>query len=735
MYKTPEGKPVFREVKTENKGFFVQTFMGGTWQPGLPKKYADLLYHADQLLTATEPVYWVEGPKDAESLRAAGYLATTNHGGASNFKDSSVAYFGPQIPLVIVVPDEDEAGYGMLAKKVAALKKAGIPYEVRGVPEGKDSTDALEFGYMPEEWPVLTPEDIEKRQSNPYLHRVLRALSMHNEEPKDLKPGQPTSCPAHDDEHPSFSCDEGDNKAIKMYCFANCDFADILKVLEIPQKDVDRLLNRQKKTVLGSSRLPKTDSHTHNAEIVIERLEGLVVYVRDQGEYYSFAANKGWSQDRSIVRQIIQKMGEEQLAAGLALCADAAEDDEKQKARGAQLIKSGHMCLSNPGQKNIMEVVSENPKMDIVERFHERFDRNPNILVCKNGVIELNETGHTFRKALRPDDWTTLGTDVDYIPDAFCPDLSGMLDKFWPKHIQEYLAKALGYTIFGANFERWFFSLLGNTTGGKTTLMGAIAAALGRYAGTYQQSLFRGNTMDRPRPDLISLMHLRFISSSEAGEDWSLPADRIKNITGAEPQQLRDMRQSAQNMITMEPMYAPWMATNFAPKITGLDEPTARRICAIPCNVSIDRKDEDPSIRTRLVSATRSKQATLAWLVKGWDDYCNNGLVRDQPEEIAECTSKFIKGASGQGEFIDECVIPGKKDDYIIPTALWAAYLTWTQVNSIRDGFKTQMECTRAVAAALGNQKINQQRKRVDGKQIGVILGYTLRIPGTKEQS
>lgn len=733
VYKTHEGKPAFREVKTEGKGFFVQTYMGSTWKAGLPKKYADLLYRADVLATATEPVYWVEGPKDVESLREAGYLATTTHGGVSNFKESSVAYFGPEIPLVIVVPDEDEPGYQMAAKKVAALRKHKIPCEVRGVPEGKDSTDALELGYKPEEWDLLDSEEIERRSSNPYLWRFLRALTIYNDEPKPLKPGQPTPCPAHDDEHPSFSADEGDNKAIKQYCFVGCEFSEILEVLAIPQKDVDRLLDRQKTAVLKSSRLPKTDSHTHNAAVAIERLAGNVVYVRDHKDYYSFTPCEGWSRDRSVVRRIIQRMGEEQLSAGMALVSEDG-DNEKQKARGAQLIRSGYMCLSNPGQKNIMEVMSQSTEMVIVDRFSEHFDTNPKILVCKNGVIELTEKGHTFRSELRPDDWTTLNTDTDYVPAALCGDLDKVLTKFWPSDpVRGYLQRAMGYSLLGGNPERWFFVLMGVTTGGKTTLAEAVSSALGKYADTYQQSLFHGNASDRPRPDLISLMPRRFIAASEAGEGWTLHGDRIKNLTGAEKQKMRDMRESAQEMLTAEPMYTPWMATNHAPKITGIDEATARRICAIPCDVSISKADEDPSIRTRLKTSEISKRATLAWLVKGWDDYCDKGLTK-QPVQIQERTNKFLRDASGQGGFFEAHIIKGDEKDFFTTSALWPAYLTWVHANDVRDGFKNQVECTRAIAAACGNQNPKSQRKRVNGVQQNTIIGYRLIMPGDKKE-
>ncbi|QKV96709.1 hypothetical protein HUT19_37595 [Streptomyces sp. NA02950] len=734
MYKTPEAKPVFREVKTEGKGFFVQTYAGGTWKAGLPKKYADLLYRADALATATGTVYWVEGPKDAESLREAGYLATTTHGGVPNFKESSVAYFGPGITLVVVVPDEDEAGYKLLAKKIAALKKHNIPYEVRGVPEGKDATDALALGYNPEDWWQLTPEDIEERTANPYLHRLLRALTLYNDEPKDIKPGQPTPCPAHTDDNPSFSCDEGDDKAVKLYCFAGCGFDEVCKALDIPQKDVDRLLDRQKKAVLNSSRLPKTDSHTHNAAVAIERLAGQVVYVRDHKEYYAFVQREGWRRDRSIVRRIIQQMGEEQLKAGMALVSEEGAT-EKQKARGAQLIKSGYMCLSNPGQKNIMEVMSQSTEMVIIDRFSERFDTNPNILVCKNGVVELKETGHTFRTELRPDDWTTLSTGVDYIPAAFCADLDKVLTTFWPEdEVRDYLHRAMGYSLLGGNPERWFFVMMGVTTGGKTTLAEAVASALGDYADTYQQSLFHGNVSDKPRPDLLSLMPRRVISSSEAGEGWTLHGDRIKNLTGAEPLKMRDLFAGADDTIRREPMYTPWMSTNSAPKITGIDEATARRICAIPCDVSISKADEDPTIRTRLKTSETAKRGTLAWLVKGWDEYCAHKLT-EQAESIQERTNKFLRDASGQGGFFESCILKGEADEFFTTNELWPAYQTWAHANDVRDGFKSQAECTRAIAAACGNQKPKGQRKRVNGVQQYVILGYRLITPGDNKES
>jgi len=82
VYETAEGKPYLRVQRTASKRFWQQHFNGNGWEAGAPKG-ARIPYRLPELLAA-DPVYFVEGEKDADRLVTHGYAATTISGGAKS---------------------------------------------------------------------------------------------------------------------------------------------------------------------------------------------------------------------------------------------------------------------------------------------------------------------------------------------------------------------------------------------------------------------------------------------------------------------------------------------------------------------------------------------------------------------------------------------------------------------------------------------------------------------------
>lgn len=106
-------------------------------------------YRLPELCAAVEEgdvIYVVEGEKDVDALRSAGYSSTCNPGGAGRWKDEFSAYF--ESAEVVVVQDKDDPGRRHARKVVASLRTHGAR-SVRLVEArvGKDSWDHLDAGY------------------------------------------------------------------------------------------------------------------------------------------------------------------------------------------------------------------------------------------------------------------------------------------------------------------------------------------------------------------------------------------------------------------------------------------------------------------------------------------------------------------------------------------------------------------------------------------------------------
>lgn len=92
-------------------------------------------------------VYIVEGEKDADRLASLGLVATTNSGGAGNFKAELAQYFSAR--RVVIIADNDEAGRKHAADVAAKLKGhvAGVGIlNLPGLSEKEDVSNWLDCG-------------------------------------------------------------------------------------------------------------------------------------------------------------------------------------------------------------------------------------------------------------------------------------------------------------------------------------------------------------------------------------------------------------------------------------------------------------------------------------------------------------------------------------------------------------------------------------------------------------
>lgn len=107
-----------------------------------------LPYRLPELVVALEhhrTVWIAEGEKDADRLRAAGVCATTNNGGADNWKPELDEWFNGAD--VIVVQDMDAAGEKRVANLKQRLEARGCTVRIAQPAAGKDAFDHFAAGF------------------------------------------------------------------------------------------------------------------------------------------------------------------------------------------------------------------------------------------------------------------------------------------------------------------------------------------------------------------------------------------------------------------------------------------------------------------------------------------------------------------------------------------------------------------------------------------------------------
>ncbi|HTU18976.1 MAG TPA: hypothetical protein VMG10_13025 [Gemmataceae bacterium] len=117
-YRDRQGRLLYEVVRHYPKCFEVVDLDGAVLPDGTIPVY--VLYRLPELLAAPlgETIWFVEGEKDVETLRAAGLIATTNPGGARHGWRKHYAD-GLRGRHVVIVPDADKPGQ-RLAERVAA---------------------------------------------------------------------------------------------------------------------------------------------------------------------------------------------------------------------------------------------------------------------------------------------------------------------------------------------------------------------------------------------------------------------------------------------------------------------------------------------------------------------------------------------------------------------------------------------------------------------------------------
>jgi len=152
-YLDEDGNPLFQQVRKPGKRFMARRPDGkGDWIWNL-KEVKRVLYNLPELTSRTdEPVFIVEGEKDADRLMKEGLLATTNPNGANKWRDEYSNYL--QGRDVFIIPDNDEPGRKhaeSVAKSVVKVANSVKIIELPDLPEKGDVSDWLDAGKTIEE--------------------------------------------------------------------------------------------------------------------------------------------------------------------------------------------------------------------------------------------------------------------------------------------------------------------------------------------------------------------------------------------------------------------------------------------------------------------------------------------------------------------------------------------------------------------------------------------------------
>ena len=260
------------------------------------------------------------------------------------------------------------------------------------------------------------------------------------------------------------------------------------------------------------------------------------------------------------------------------------------------------------------------------------FDRDPWLLNCENGTIDLR-TG-TLR-AHDPADLITKLAPVAWDPSADAPEFDAFLTRVQPDAgTRAYLQRFIGYAATGVIREHVFPIWYGSGRNGKGTLTDAVRAALGDYATDVPAEMLTVRKNDAHPTERMCLLGARFASASETESNTALAVAFVKRATGGDPITARYL---GKDFVTFDPTHKIALSTNNRPRIREGSDAIWRRVHLVPWEVQIPEADVDASLRDRLRDEHRA--AVLRWIVEGCLAWQAQGLA--PPEKVVAATRMY----------------------------------------------------------------------------------------------
>ena len=356
----------------------------------------------------------------------------------------------------------------------------------------------------------------------------------------------------------------------------------------------------------------------------------------------------------------------------------------------------GASALFKVNKKNVDDIMSF-MKRKVIKPLAQ-FNEQPNLINCKNGVIDLrtlelykHNAGFFFDYVL----------DVNYDPNA---DMTR-----WNKFLRESLENAdkneeggvyqlellqlsAGYSITGETNEECLFYIYGKTRSGKSTFINTINEILGPLGSTIQMSalLQKRFISDTQNFEIASLVNKRFVVSSETDKDTYLDSAKIKNLTG------RDTIKCAykfKDPFQAKVKFKMWLTSNNEITVDATDDAVWGRFRTFSFPYS-KQDNVDINLKDNLL---KDKDGIFLWLCYGahvWYSMKDRGQRLPIPASMKSYLNNRKEELDSFGEFLIYRgyypVEKGTKDSavsFIANQDLYNQYCAWSDLNQIKNRY------------------------------------------------
>jgi putative DNA primase/helicase len=316
----------------------------------------------------------------------------------------------------------------------------------------------------------------------------------------------------------------------------------------------------------------------------------------------------------------------------------------------------------------------------------ERWDADPDILVCKNGVLRIS-TGELAEH--RPRHYATTAVPYKYDPEARPMIWNYFLQNTVPV-AADFLQEFAGYALTTEMAHELAVWLFGPPGSGKSTFIAGLAAMLGHRAGILGLA-----DLERSRFTLADLPGKTLVVASEQPSSYLASTNTLNAIISGEPIQVE---RKYRDPFTVIPRAKVCWAMNELPRVADANSGLFRRVKVIAFP-HLPEDERDPKIKHAI---EQEGAGILNWALKGLWRLKKRGHF-EVPAGVEDATKQFRENNDVPALFIDDRCI--RSTDSEVPAAkLYREYKYWCEENGHRPQSSTRV--------AADWQRLGFERKR-----------------------
>jgi putative DNA primase/helicase len=321
---------------------------------------------------------------------------------------------------------------------------------------------------------------------------------------------------------------------------------------------------------------------------------------------------------------------------------------------------------------SILASVTELPRVKVFVA-DERWDADPDILICKNGALRIS-TGEL--EDHRPEHYATSAVPYEYKP--------GQRTLAWDYFLRNtvpvaaaFLQEFAGYALTTDMTHELAVWLYGPPGSGKSTFLAGLQAMLGHRAGILGLA-----DLEKSRFTLADLPGKTLVVASEQPSSYLASTNTLNAIISGEPIQVE---RKYRDPFTVIPRAKVCWAMNELPRVADANSGLFRRVKVVGFPELPENK-RDPEIKCLIEN---EGAGILNWALEGLRRLTERGHF-EVPEGVQDATKQFRENNDVPALFVeDRCIRdPGEE---VQAARLYREYKYWCEENGHRPQSSTRV--------------------------------------------